>query len=1218
MATLILGTVGSVLGGHLFGTVGAAIGYTAMASVGGMIDSQTGRVSVRRSQGIRLSDLQIQSSSYGKVINTMYGTCRIAGNIIWSLPIQERVNVIEQRAKTGKGRKRTVGTHTEYSYYATFAIALCKGEIQRIDRVWVDCEEIALSSLEKYRIYYGSEDQMPDSLMEAAQGVGKTPAYRGLAYIVIEDFPITQYGNRVPNFTFEVTSRAKGDSKDNIEDQISSIVVIPGAGEFVYDTIIQYKCIGSYYGNKFIHTGNKQAINCNNNENIADAVLSLKQLQNTCKNIKWISPVVAWFANSLDIRICDIMPGVEYQDLHTITEPDLWKVANFSRQDAHRISYHTEGYPNYGGTVNDASIVRYLDIARREHGYKILFYPMLFCDIAHKPWRGRISGSASQVSKFFHKKNGYNDFILHYARLVKDKVDGFIIGSELVGITSIRDHCYNFPAVQELMQLAVKVKEILGKDVVVTYAADWTEYHHDMKSRYYHLDPLWACDAIDVIGIDAYFPLTNDCEEQHNVEAVIEGWKSGEGYDCYYTDSERCHAAKLADRYAWKNIDWWWNNRHINPDGKSSEWIPKSKKVWFTEYGFPSVDCATNQPNIFVDHGSSEGGYPRYSSRKIDFVAQKTGILGTEIAWSDSEIVENKFLWCWDARPYPFWPAYKHVWRDYAAWKTGHWINGKTGIIGLASVIQDLCLQAGMLSHEIDVHNLRGINITGFVINDKHSARDIIELLAATYFFRAYDIAGILTFKLNASYDQEVREVDKDDLVVVSEYQDLITITKRSEYDLPVRTEVTYVDAAMQYQLGHVYREYNCGSAMELVNSICLPVVLNEHQACDIASQILYDIRVSKTDYQFHLSSQYMDLNIGNVISVNLYNKEQRMRIVSINHLGGHILEVKAISCYADLPNLYYNVGDCAISQLFAKRYGRMMRHEIVEIPVMDGGGPKIFIAVCPEEDNWKGCVFYNTEQESQAIRIEQSSIMGNLIGDMSAEANICCIDYASDSNIDIVLLSGELESIEDSELILGRNLAIIGDEIIQFRCAISTKKNYYRLSGVIRGCLGTEHAMDSHEIGERFILLDRSLTEIDLKDSISSYYGDIYYKIVSVGDHIDKAETYNYRYKALAFKPYAPSLLWVDRIGECRLRIRWCGSYNYGEDEFQASQSQYNIVLKYEDGEQEEVVVSDIYDYIWDLDHSCHDFVLSVARLSPRVGEGYYLVYQFNHKHDL
>jgi hypothetical protein len=51
-----------------------------------------------------------------------------------------------------------------------------------------------------FRFYSGSETQLPDPLIEAAFGVGNTPAYLGRSYIVLENFEVGKYG-AIPNFT---------------------------------------------------------------------------------------------------------------------------------------------------------------------------------------------------------------------------------------------------------------------------------------------------------------------------------------------------------------------------------------------------------------------------------------------------------------------------------------------------------------------------------------------------------------------------------------------------------------------------------------------------------------------------------------------------------------------------------------------------------------------------------------------------------------------------------------------------------------------------------------------------------------------------------------------------------------------------------------------------------------------------------------------------------
>jgi hypothetical protein len=61
-----------------------------------------------------------------------------------------------------------------------------------------------IADLNPPSIYLGLDTQNPDSVITSVQGVGNTPAYRGVSYVVLEDIPLGRYGNRIPNFLFEV------------------------------------------------------------------------------------------------------------------------------------------------------------------------------------------------------------------------------------------------------------------------------------------------------------------------------------------------------------------------------------------------------------------------------------------------------------------------------------------------------------------------------------------------------------------------------------------------------------------------------------------------------------------------------------------------------------------------------------------------------------------------------------------------------------------------------------------------------------------------------------------------------------------------------------------------------------------------------------------------------------------------------------------------------
>ncbi len=195
MATLVLSTVGRSLGGPVGGIVGSFIGAQVDSSLLG-----GGR---RREVG-RTANLAVQSSAYGEAIPRLFGTMRVAGNLVWTSGIDEH------STSTGGG-KRGPAT-ASYSYSASFAVLLSARPVEGIGRVWADGKLLrdaagAWLTPVTMRLHNGGDGQAPDPLISAAEGAGGTPAYRGLAYAVFEDLPLADYGNRIPNLTFELIAR---------------------------------------------------------------------------------------------------------------------------------------------------------------------------------------------------------------------------------------------------------------------------------------------------------------------------------------------------------------------------------------------------------------------------------------------------------------------------------------------------------------------------------------------------------------------------------------------------------------------------------------------------------------------------------------------------------------------------------------------------------------------------------------------------------------------------------------------------------------------------------------------------------------------------------------------------------------------------------------------------------------------------------------------------
>lgn len=1098
----------------------------------------------------RLSDLTLQKSGYNEVITTIYGTNRLSGNIIWATDIKEIKREYTTSYKAGKGGKKVNQTNIEYEYYGNIAIGICKGKVNSLKRVWADTDLIDISKY-KYRFYTGTEEQEPDSLIQSIEGIGKTPAYRGLCYIVFENLSLAEFGNRIPNFSFEIERTFV--AEDEIENIISGVNIIPACGEFVYDTDVISKEDGVIWYDMWHPTGKITRINQNNNEGVSDAVLSIQQLKEKLPNCKWVSPVVVWFGDNLNIEKCKIEPCVEFKlnpiYQTQITYPKEWKVAGITRESAKLISRDENDVVRYGGTVNDSSVLNYIKYLKSQN-YKVMFYPMIFMDIENKPWRGYLTGKPEDIENFFTKEKGYNQFILHYASLVKDYCDAFIIGSEFKGLTKVYIEKIDengivyreYPAIKCLKNLASQVKTILGNDVKIGYASDWSEYHHT-DGGWHNMDDLWSDDNIDFIGIDAYFPLTDKKEISITKQDIMNGWTSGEGYDWIYTDNNRTTKENIEAKYAWKNIEWWWKNYHINPNGEKTSWIPESKKIWFTEYGFASVDGTSNEPNRFYDPQSIDGGLPRFSEGRIDYFTQRKCIQATEDVWFNSNMVEQKFLWCWDARPHPYFPSKINTWADGNLWYYGHWVNGKLGNLMFSNMIKNLFEDA-----EVDYSYLGGTDIydsiDGIALNTKTSINEVLSILQKIFFFDYYEKDGklYLSNKQTESkiriFENELIELEKD----VYFKTDII-----GEDKLPYKIDISYISKDLNYQTSHTYSE-RPSVRSKIKENENLPVVISSMKARQIADKLLYSTWLERNIYHFRLPPKYIYFNAGDVITLNINNTDLVLRIANILINPDNTLEIKAVKCDNSLYNFKQTEYD--FSKLETILPISKTNIEIFELPaIKNNTTPEVFFATNGEEDGWKGCAIYSAKTGSSNFNLINENRVNSIVGiclNKLENAKPYCFDYGNElyisfnNNIDTSIL----ESISIFDLLEGNNLALINNEIIQFQKIELLENGIFKISNLLRGQFGTEKYIATHTDNEKIIILNENII------SNTFTYNDINmsydFKVITFQDSFENSTDQSFKITGKNLQELAPVHIKILEIDN-DYKITWLNrKHNY------------------------------------------------------------------------
>lgn len=593
MATIVLSAagaaIGSSIGGAAFGLSATVIGRAIGATIGRAVDQRLmGSGSAAVETG-RIDRFRISNASEGDVIPMVFGKMRLAGQVIWASRFQET----STSSGGGKGAPARPKV-TNYTYTVSLAIALCEGEIQSVGRVWADGIEISQGDL-NLRVYYGSEDQAPDPKIEAVEGAGRVPAFRGTAYVVIEDLDLGQYGNRVPQFSFEVFRPAQPEGGEPpLASRLPGVAMIPGTGEYALATTPVHWTQGP---------GANTSININTPGSETDFTTSLQTLERDLPNCNSALLVVSWFGSDLRCGACDLRPKVDQKKYEGVQMP--YRVGSYDRDDLFEVP-KVDGEQIYGGTPCDQSVVEAIR-ALKDSGKSVIFYPFILMDQVDGnalpdpysgdvgqpalPWRGRITTSLApgqaggpdgtetaetEVASFFGAvdrsditSNGtalawssgvdwkYRHFILHYAKLcaLAGGVDAFCIGSEMRSLTQIRGRDNSFPAVEAMRDLANEVRSILGVDTNIGYAADWSEYfgYHPQDGSgdvFFHLDALWSDDAIDFVGIDNYMPLSDwrdgldhadgEAGTIYNAEYLKAGVASGEGYDWFYaSESDR-------------------------------------------------------------------------------------------------------------------------------------------------------------------------------------------------------------------------------------------------------------------------------------------------------------------------------------------------------------------------------------------------------------------------------------------------------------------------------------------------------------------------------------------------------------------------------------------------------------------------------------------------------------------------------------------------------
>lgn len=391
----------------------------------------------------------------------------------------------------------------------------------------------------------------------------------------------------------------------------------------------------------------------------------------------------------------------------------------------------------------------------------------------------------------------------------------------------------------------------------------------------------------------------------------------------------------------------------------------------------------------------------------------------------------------------------------------------------LSEVVKDLSKRAGLTDAQINVASLEDDIVDGYVVTSQVSVQGALSVLLPAYFFDIVESGGVAkAVKRGGPLAVVVPDEDLGAYDSGSESAERLVTTRLMENELPRIMNVNYILEATSYSTAIKHAIRLVGASGEQA-SLQLPIVMTDTKAQQVAEVNLHSQWVARISYKFSLPRKYSYLEPTDIIQVQDYT----VRITRITQSDG-VLKCEAVHDESNvyLPRVIVTETPPLAEEVFEPSPTTMEMLNINMFRDSDNDAG-FWVAACASDptDTWRGAEVWRSIDGGASYTflasIPNESVMGIVT---NALGNFWGGNIVDEHNyINVALRHGTLSSTTPDGLLAGTNACVVGDEIIYFRTATLEANGSYTLRGLLRGRRGSEYAMESHVVTDRFVLLD-------------------------------------------------------------------------------------------------------------------------------------------------
>lgn len=432
-----------------------------------------------------------------------------------------------------------------------------------------------------------------------------------------------------------------------------------------------------------------------------------------------------------------------------------------------------------------------------------------------------------------------------------------------------------------------------------------------------------------------------------------------------------------------------------------------------------------------------------------------------------------------------------------------------TGVT-LASIVSDICLRAGLGAGDIDVTDLEGTNVRGYVIPRQMAARDAIAPLGQAFMFEAVESDFKLKFvRLGAGVARAL------ELPAIGAYPDQATrpdplmITDANQRTLARRVNCRYINAGDTYQTGTQCAQRQqplVGSSSEI--TLDLPIVLTDSEAKNICEKLLAKIWTNARTYQLVGSREQMVLDSVDVITVDDGTEIHRMGIDTMDIGADGTVKLSATREDAEVYVDGFTIGGGGGGD--GPPPTQVIGHTDIELMdlvlVRDGDNHKgWYLAAAPDTgdpDSWLGWSLLRSidggASYQRYLTGNKAALIGRAVNALPAPRAWTTWDRVNSLTVRLLPGAPAPSSSTEAAVLNGANLAALGNELINFVTTVDNGDGSYTLSTLLRGQRGSDPFIGTHALGDRFVMLEFPKV-VDVSDPDLNLPRD--YKSQSAGD---------------------------------------------------------------------------------------------------------------------